>query len=186
MGLAEKVEYLSVEEYLAGEMLSRIRHEFIDGQVFAMAGASKRHNQICGNLYRNISARLLGTDCDVFMESVKVRPNEITFYYPDIVITCEPTDDDEYVVHQPLLIVEVISPTSERTDRYEKLQIYRQIPTLREYVIVWQEEMLAEVHRRAENLNWTVERFSRAEAEINFDSIDFSLKLSEIYQGIGF
>jgi Uma2 family endonuclease len=186
MGLAEKVEYTSVREYLKGEKLSRIRHEFIDGQVFAMAGASKRHNQICGNLYRNLSARLIGSDCDVFMESVKVRPNEITFYYPDIVVTCEPTDDDEYVVHHPLLIVEVISPTSERADRYEKLQIYRQIPSLREYVIVWREELLVEIHRRDEEQAWTVERFSQAEAEINFDSIDFALKLSEIYQTIQF
>ncbi|MDQ3801285.1 MAG: Uma2 family endonuclease, partial [Acidobacteriota bacterium] len=105
---------------------------------------------------------------------------------PDIVVTCDPDDNDEYIVHQPLLIVEVISPTSERADRYEKLQIYRQIPSLSEYAIVWQEEMLAEVHRRNERQEWTVERFSRAEAEINFDSIDFALKLSEIYQGITF
>jgi Uma2 family endonuclease len=186
MGLAEKVEYISVEEYLEGEKISQLRHEFIDGQVFAMAGASKRHNQICGNLYRNISSRLIGSDCGVFMESVKVRPNEITFYYPDIVVTCDPSDNDEYIVHQPLLIVEVISPTSERADRYEKLQIYRQIPSLREYIIVWQEEMLVEVHRRNQEQAWTVERFSRVEAEINIDSIDFALKLSEIYLGIAF
>jgi Uma2 family endonuclease len=186
MGLAEKVEYLSVEEYLEGEKLSRHRHEFIDGQVFAIAGASKRHNQICGNLYRHLSSKLIGSNCDVFMESVRVRPNEITFYYPDIVVTCDAEDDDEYVVHQPLLIVEVISPTSERTDRYEKLQIYRRIPSLREYVIVWQEEMLIEIHRRGEGQQWSVERFSRDEAEINFDSIDFALKLSEIYQAIEF
>ncbi|HLM02777.1 MAG TPA: Uma2 family endonuclease [Pyrinomonadaceae bacterium] len=186
MGLAEKVRYIGVEEYLEGEKLSQIRREFIDGQVFAMAGASKRHNQICGNLYRNLSSRLIGSDCDVFMESVKVRPNAITFYYPDIVVTCEPGDDDEYIVHQPVVIVEVISPTSERADRYEKLQIYRQIPSLREYVIVWQDEMLVEVHRRNERQEWTVERFSQAEAEIDFDSIDFALKLSEIYQAIEF
>ena len=186
MGLAEKVEYISVEEYLEGEKLRLIRHEFIDGQVFAVANDSKRHNRICGNLYRSLSSRLVGSNCDVFMESVKVRPNEITFYYPDIVVTCDTKDDDEYVVHYPLLIVEVISPTSERTDRYEKLQIYRQIPSLREYVIVWQEEMLVEIHRRNEGQAWTVERFSHTEAEINFDSIDFALKLSEIYQAIQF
>ncbi|HEX8249907.1 MAG TPA: Uma2 family endonuclease [Pyrinomonadaceae bacterium] len=186
MGLAEKVEYISVEEYLEVEKLSQMRHEFIDGQIFAMAGASKRHNQICGNLYRNISSRLIGSDCDVFMESVKVRPNEITFYYPDIVVTCDTEDDDEYVIHHPLLIVEMISPTSERTDRYEKLQIYRQISSLQEYVIVWQEEMLVEIHRRDKGQAWTVERFLQAEAEINFDSIDFGLNLSEIYQAIQF
>lgn len=186
MGLAEKVEYISVEEYLEGEKISQIRHEFIDGQIFPIADDSKRHNRICGNLCQSFSARLIGSDCDVFMESVKVRPNEITFYYPDIVVTCDTKDDDEYVVHHPLLIVEVISPTSERTDRYEKLQIYRQIPSLWEYVIVWQEEMLVEIHRRGEGEAWTVERFSHTEAEINFDSIDFALKLSEIYQAIQF
>jgi len=186
MALAEKVEYISVEEYLEGEKLSQLRHEFIDGQVFAMAGASKRHNQICGSLYRHLSSKLIGSNCDVYMESVKVRPNNITFYYPDIVVTCDAEDDDEYIVHHPLLIVEVISPTSERTDRYEKLQIYRQIPSLQEYVIVWQEEMLVEIHRRVEGQEWTVERFSQAEAQINFDSIDFALNLSEIYRAIEF
>jgi Uma2 family endonuclease len=121
MGLAEKVEYISVEEYLEGEKLRLIRNEFIDGQMFPMADDSKRHNRICGNISANISSKLIGTNQDVFMESVKARPNEITFYYPDIVVTCDAEDDDEYVVHQPLLIVEVISPTRERTDRYEKL-----------------------------------------------------------------
>lgn len=186
MGLAEKVEYISVEEYLEGEKYSQIRHEFIDGQVFAMAGASKRHNTIIQNIGFSLRAHLRRTDCKIYLESIKVRPNEITFYYPDIVVTCDAQDDDEYVVHRPLLIVEVLSPTSERTDRYEKLQIYRQIPSLREYVIVWQEEMLVEIHRRGEGQAWTVERFSRAEAEIDFDSIDFTLKLSEIYQAIQF
>jgi Uma2 family endonuclease len=186
MGLAEKVEYISVEEYLEGEKSSQLRHEFIDGQVFAMAGASKRHNQIIQNIGYRLRTRLQETDCEIYLESIKVRPNEITFYYPDIVVTCDTDDYDEYVVHQPLLIVEVISPTSERTDRYEKLQIYRRIPSLREYVIVWQEEMLVEIHRRDESQAWTVERFSQAEAEFNLNSIDFALNLSEIYQAIQF
>jgi Uma2 family endonuclease len=186
MGLAEKVEYISVEEYLEGEKLSQLRREFIDGQVFAMAGASKRHNQIIQNIGFRLRTRLQETDCEIYLESIKVRPNAITFYYPGIVVTCESADDDEYVVHHPLLIVEVISPTSERTDRYEKLQIYRQIPSLREYVIVWQEEMLVEIHRRNEGQTWSVERFSRTEAEINFNSIDLTLKLPEIYQAIRF
>jgi Uma2 family endonuclease len=186
MGLAEKVEYLSVADYLEGEKLSQIRHEFIDGQVFAMAGASKRHNRICGNLYRDISSHLIDTNCDVFMETVKVRPNELTFYYPGIVVTCEPGDDDEYIVNHPCLIFEVISPTSERTDRYEKLQIYRQMPGLREYVIVWQEQMMIEVHRWNENNEWTVERFSRVEAEIRLDSIAYQLRLSDVYRAIEF
>lgn len=185
MASAQTVENISLAEYLEGEKHSEIRHEFVNGQVFAMAGASKRHNRLCGNLYREFTSSLSKTDCDVFMESVKVRADEVTIYYPDIVVTCEESNDD-YVVYQPILIVEVISPSSERTDRYEKLQVYKRMPGLQEYAIVWQEEMMIEIHRRIDAENWAAERYVSPSAMIKFDSVNAEISLAEIYQNVVF
>lgn len=186
MGLAREIESISIADYLEGEKRSEIRHEYVDGQVFAMAGASKRHNRIIQNIGFRLQSHLSETDCEMFLESVKLRADEITIYYPDIVVTCEPADDDDYVVYQPILIVEVISPTSERTDRYEKLQVYRRMPGLREYAIVWQEEMRVEIHRRTDAENWAVERFVSPSAIVKLTSIDSEINLTEIYQNIAF
>lgn len=185
MGLAKEIAEIKIEDYLAGEKISQLRHEYIDGQVFAMAGASKRHNRISQNIGFLCRSRLVGSDCESFVENVKLRADAVTFYYPDVVVTCEKSDD-EYVIHEPILIIEVISPTTERTDRYEKLQVYRRIPTLLEYAIVWQDEMLIEIHRRADAENWTIERYNEPEETINFDSINLAAKLSDIYQNIEF
>lgn len=185
MGLAREIEKIGIAEYLEGEKTSEIRHEFVNGQVFAMAGASKRHNRIIQNVGFRLRSSAVERGCDVFLETVKLRADEITIYYPDIVVTCEATDD-EYMVYQPILIVEVISPTSERTDRYEKLQVYRRMPSLQEYAIVWQQEMMIEIYRRFDAENWKAERFTSPSAIVKFDSINAEISSAEIYQAIEF
>ncbi|MCU0238738.1 MAG: Uma2 family endonuclease [Pyrinomonadaceae bacterium] len=185
MALAQTISNISVEEYLEGEKVSSVKHEYIDGQVFAMAGVSKNHNRINGNLYSSLLNHLRNRDCEVFIEAVKVRANSITIYYPDLVVTCEKNEEDEYVIHEPCLIVEVLSPATERTDRNEKLINYKQMQSLQEYVIIWQDQVLLEIHRRYGQF-WRVERYNELSDEIELVSVNYSINLSEIYQGVNF
>lgn len=121
---------LSVERYLELERESLIRHEYVGGQLYAMTGTTKRHNLIVGNILVALREAAKGTSCRVYSENVKVRTPEDVVYYPDVMVACEPDTDDLYVEQEPCLLVEVISPTTESTDRREKLIAYRTIPRL--------------------------------------------------------
>jgi Uma2 family endonuclease len=117
---------LSVLEYLEAEAKSEIRHEYIDGEVFAMAGGSRNHNRICLNIASRLSSHLRGSKCNVFMSDMKVKvkslqQNKNIFYYPDVIATCNLQDQDQFIVNSPCLIIEVLSPSTEMIDRREKL-----------------------------------------------------------------
>jgi len=140
--------YISVAEYLASEKDSPVRHEYVDGQMYAMAGASDRHNRLALNLASRLNDHLNGGPCEVFIAAMKVIVDPLVYYYPDVVVTCDPLGGDPYVRTQPHLILEVVSPSTERIDRHEKLFAYRRVPSLREYVLVLQDRMQVEVYRR--------------------------------------
>src|SRR2546421_12532355 len=104
--------YLSVADYLAGERDVDVRHEYVDGQVYAMAGASDRHNRIALNIASRLNDQLADDRCEAFMADMKVRVTEDLYYYPDVVVTCDPPGGDPYFRTQPRLIVEVLSPST--------------------------------------------------------------------------
>lgn len=185
MGLAKLKDYITVEEYLAGENDGDVRHEYIYGEVYAMAGSSDRHNQISGNIFVKLFTRLRGSkDCQVFMTDMKLQADELTFYYPDVFVACD--RPDPYFRREPVLIVEVLSPSTQRADRHEKLAVYQQIPTLREYVIVAQDKMLIELHRRPANGEWTREVFNQSSEAFDLTAVSTDLSLAEIYRGVDF
>src|SRR5919198_5223972 len=134
MGDPVPVRRLTVEEYLDFENRSEVRHEYVDGFVFAMVGESKRHNRIIQNFTIALAAHLKGGPCEFYTQAVRlwVEPAR-AFYYPDVVVTCDPTDDDEYRVERPVLAIEVLSPGTESTDRREKRLNYSKLDSLREY-----------------------------------------------------
>ena len=116
-GSTARQSLVSVEEYLAGEERAQVRHEYVSGRLFAMSGASRAHNTIAVNLVAAIRERLRGGPCRVFVSDVKVRIKAIdAFYYPDVVVTCEPDDQEAYWVEKPLLLIEVLPPTAEAVD----------------------------------------------------------------------
>jgi Uma2 family endonuclease len=181
----EHTPTLSVDHYLAGELKSEIRHEYIGGLVYAMAGASRRHNLICQNILIALRSHLPGARCQVFMEGVKLRlrvANEEVFYYPDLIVTCDPRDTEEYFTRFPKLIIEVLSPDTERIDRREKFSSYTQIESLEEYVLVAQERAEVTVFRRSGN--WLAELTNQIQSDVRFESLDFSLSLPAIYEGV--
>ena len=190
MGLAKLKDYITVEEYLAGEKVSTVKHEYINGVVYpmynetGMAGTSDIHNQIAGRLYTRLFGILDGTDCSVFISDMKLQAEEETFYYPDVFVACDKTD--KYFRREPILIVEVLSPSAERTDRQEKLSVYRKIPSLREYVIIAQDKMRIEFHFKQQDDLWTLEVFNESDVILELKSVDLSISLSEIYRSVNF
>ena len=178
--------FISVEEYLDGEPSSLVRHEYVGGAVYAMAGASKDHNQICENLWSTIDAHLGAPSlCRVFASDLKVRlliSCEDIFYYPDVMVACDPRDTDPHSVYFPKLIIEVLSPSTEQTDRREKLLAYRTIPSLDEYVMVAQDRIEVTLFRRADA--WQPARFGRLDQAVRLASLDLDLPVAAIYRRV--
>jgi Uma2 family endonuclease len=184
MSLRRKASQVSVAEYLAGEKDSPVRHEYVDGQVYAMAGASDRHNRIAGNLYARLSTHLGDGPCEPFISDMKVKVAANLYYYPDVMVSCDGPGSDAYVRSEPRLIIEVISPSTERTDRHEKMTAYKQAASLQEYALVMQDRMQVELHRRQADGQWSSETFSQPDAEVQFNSVGLSLSVSEIYRNV--
>lgn len=191
MGLPKLKEYWTVEEYLEFEKTSPVRHEYVDGEIYAMAGESKNHNRIASEMFYIINQHLVGSRCEAFIEDVKVRVGPSLYYYPDVVVTCAPDivveNEDDYVIDDPVLIVEVLSKSTARTDRIEKLREYKNLPSLRECLIVSQSHVQLEVYRRQNaGEDWTKRIYRDLQSEIHFDSIGVEVILADIYRGVRF
>ncbi len=198
MGLPAKKSYLTVdvdenltvEEYLAFEEQSPIRHEYVDGQIYAMSGVSKDHARITKNIGFEVETHLRDSKCEPYLTDVKVKARATRYYYPDVVVTCEAAaedPEDPYLIVQPILLVEVLSHTTRRTDKVEKFNAYQQIPGLLEYVIVAQDQLRVEIyrHRKAGDI-WQGEVFTAPTEQVTFESIGLSLTLADIYRRVTF
>lgn len=188
MGLAKLKTKISVEDYLEGENFSEIKHEFLNGEVYAMAGASDRHHRISLNLAKRLDDHLEDSSCQVFMAEMKLKADAKTFYYPDVFVACDQNPESEYYREEPILIVEVVSPSTRQTDRREKLRVYQQIPTVQEYVIIEQDKMLIEIHRRQPDGRWITYFYNEGDLDeqIEFEAVGLSLNLEEIYNRVRF
>jgi Uma2 family endonuclease len=176
---------LAVGDYLEGERFSEVRHEYIGGEVHAMAGASEAHNLIALNLASALHAHLRGKRCRAYIHDMKVRlevAGDDIFYYPDLMVACDPRDTDRYFKRHPLVLVEVLSPETERTDRREKFLGYQRLETLAEYVLVAQDKVEVTVFRRANG--WQPEVIRQEAAALRLDAVEFALPLGELYRDV--
>jgi Uma2 family endonuclease len=181
MSVLQKNVLVSVDEYLEAEKLSQTKHEYAGGQVYAMVGASRAHNNLSLRLASRLLSHIQGSGCQVFISDMKVRIAD-AFYYPDVVVTCSKADTNPYFSTEPVLIVEVLSPTTEAADRLNKRLAYQSLASLREYVLVSQDKRKVEVYRRSE-ATWDLETYS-GQDEVRFASIDFSARLADLYGDI--
>ena len=175
---------LSPDEYLEGERLAEVRHEYVDGRVYAMAGASDDHNRIAGNIFAELRERLRGHSCEPFINDMKVKiPPAFAdvYYYPDVLVACDPTDNARYFRERPTLIIEVLSTETERTDRREKAIAYRHIPTVEAYVLVEQERMAATLLRRTEP-GWQSDVIEGPGSVLKLVGIGVEIPLERIYE----
>lgn len=170
-------------EYLAGEEVADTRHEFVDGFVYAMSGTTEAHGDIVINLTKWIGARL-PAGCRLYNGGVKLRTkpsDDTSFYYPDVFVTCGPRDLKSHMRTDAPLVIEVLSPTTERTDRGEKFAAYTAMPSVTEYMLVAQDGIRVELFRR--RTGWSRETFNATDS-IALASIGQTLPIAEIYHDI--
>lgn len=175
------------EEYLEIERISPIKHEFFQGQLVAMAGVSKAHVIITGNLSALLVNHLRGTTCIAYVTDMKIRlPSLNLFYYPDVAVTCDDRDRvsvEAFILH-PKLIIEVLSDSTEAFDRGDKCADYKSIAEFEEYVLIHQEQVLVERFQRKSKSFWVPHIYQTGDA-ITLNSIGFSCPISALYENIG-
>lgn len=188
MGLAKLKTKISIEDYLEAELAGDLKHEYLAGEIYAMAGASERHHRISLNLAKRLDDHLENSRCQAFMAEMKLRADEYTFYYPDVFVACDENPDSEYYREYPVLIIEVVSPSTRITDRREKLRAYQQMPSVQEYVIIEQDKMHVEIHRRQADARWITYFYNESDLDeqIELQSVGLQLTLEEIYRRVKF
>lgn len=180
---AVKYEYITLEDYLAGERDVAFRSEYVDGQIYAMSGASELHNTVSAELFGAILAKT-PLECRAWQSDMKVvirHSGKCFSYYPDIMVACGTNDEDPYSRNNPILIVEVLSPSTKRTDLGEKFENYTQIPTLREYVIVSQDTPHLQIFRRRNN--WKVEYYYAGDT-FTLESVGLEMAVETVYRRV--
>ncbi|NDJ12187.1 MAG: Uma2 family endonuclease [Acidobacteriia bacterium] len=184
------VPYLTPEQYLEIERQAEFRSEYLHGEMFAMAGTSFNHNRIVRSTERALGRALDGRRCDVFFLDVKVHvPATGLYTYPDIVVTCGPIaalDKHQDTLTNPLVIVEVLSPSTRNYDRGEKFQHYRSIPSFREYLVLAQDEIRVEHHVRQPDGAWIFREHTALTDVVHLASIDCNLNISTLYADVEF
>ena len=178
---------LTADEYLELEAQSDTKHEYIDGQVYAMAGASDNHVTIALNLATLLRSHVRGSGCRVYIADMKARIESLNrFYYPDVMVTCDPRDLETSTYKRfPSLIVEVLSDSTEAGDRGDKFVDYQELETLREYVLINTKRQRVECFRRNEQALWVLQ-FYTLQTSFRLDSIDFEATLAALYEDVTF
>lgn len=177
---------LSVEEYLQREESSEERHEYVSGRIFAMVGSTEAHNAIVVNLTVAIGSQVRGSGCRAFSTDMKLRVEATnSFYYPDVMVSCESYEARAIFKQAPCLLIEVLSPSTADIDRREKLLAYQTIASLHEYAIVYQDERRVELYKRRGN-EWAVTVHTGADSFVLTPAagLELNLSLDEVYEGV--
>ncbi|NEQ77221.1 MAG: Uma2 family endonuclease [Okeania sp. SIO2C9] len=187
--IAQPQDYqkISPEEYLEWEAKQEFRHEYVDGEILAMTGGTIPHTKIYLNLYTALRPHLSKRGCEAYVSDVKVQDSKNNrYFYPDLVVTCNTEDlkSRDFIKH-PTVIVEVLSPSTQKYDRGDKLKYYRQFPSLQEYVLVDSESISVEIYQRGEGKIWNYCGYTEGES-ITLESIEFTSAIEVLYEGVNF
>lgn len=181
MGMS--LQKMTMAEFLAWESQQPERHEFYCGEIFAMVGGTARHNRVILNLASRIGEHLDGTPCQVFAEGIKAGLAE-GYLYPDVMVTCGKAEaGDEQVIHDPKLVIEVLSPNTKGYDRRDKFILYRSLASLREYVLIDPADRRVEVFTLAGQNSWTLVDQSKA-SDLTLSSIDLAVPMAAVFKGV--
>ena len=180
---------LTPEEYITFERKAPFKNEFIRGEIVAMSGASRTHNRITGDVFRGISNQLVGSECEAFIGDMRVKAGTTaSYFYPDVVVACNELrfEDDVFdTLLNPIIVVEVLSPSTEADDRGEKFARYRELTSLQEYILISQDKVRVEQHLRR-GMQWVSTEFSALTDMLPLVSIDCALLLQDIYRRVTF
>lgn len=182
--LEEEPVLMSWDEYLVFEECNPYRHEYVNGAVYAMSGASLAHNRIARELVVAFSSHLRGGPCEPFFLEAKLEiraGNDQIMYYPDVMVSCRPEDRTGQSIRNPKLVVEILSKSTQHIDRREKAMTYQRVESIEEYGLIAQDQPRVIVHRRAQG--WRPMLSSGIDAQVDFRSIGLQLPLAQIYEG---
>ena len=186
--LSPKKDKITPEEYLASERQAEVKSEFFDGETFAMAGASREHNQIASNIVRVLGNQFLEKPCSVYSSDMKVKMGEIQKYtYPDVVVSCDKEefeDETNDVLLNPIVIFEILSDSTEAYDRGEKFAHYQLLDSLVEYILVSQYSCRVEKFQRRDDNAWIYSAFQEMEDIVKLESVSCELPVSEIFRKV--
>ncbi|MBX3257076.1 MAG: Uma2 family endonuclease [Chitinophagaceae bacterium] len=178
----------TIEEYLAMEEAATEKHEYYKGEIFEMPGRKVPHNIISRNLFGEIGIKLKGKKCQLFGSNMRLHIEANKFFtYADISIICgepETLNDDNWNVLNPVVIIEILSPSTKNYDRGEKFKLYRDIPTLKEYILVDSESLHIEIFRLNESNHWELEEYSPAEEALYIRTINENIPIADMYKGV--
>jgi Uma2 family endonuclease len=190
MSAVPKKRRFTIQEYLALEDDSLTKHEFYHGELFAMAGASIRHNDIAGNIFARLHGELRGKGCRPYGSDQRIRIQQANLYtYSDTTVICGPIardEDDRQAATNPRVVFEVLSKSTENYDRGKKWEFYQQLDSLREYVLVSQEEAKIERYSRDEGGQWRYSLTTGLDQSLELESLGVQLPLTEIYDNVTF
>jgi Uma2 family endonuclease len=175
----------SVEQYLDLERVSPVRHEYVDGYVYALAGGTQAHGVICANLVALLRVAVRGGQCRVYTADVKVRVAERRFLYPDVSVGCDPDDrrDAADWLAAPRVVIEVLSDSTATYDRGDKFALYQQIPALQDYVLVEAQRQWVEVHSRQAAGAWTMRAYGTGSL-VALPSLAVDLTVAAVYEDV--
>ncbi len=185
MALSAEVQPLGTEEYLLWESLQPKKHEYVAGDIFAMGGASRRHVTLSGNLFAGLDEALSGTPCRVYMADMKIEvATKRCFFYPDVFVTCHPDDHRaELAMHHPLLIAEVLSPSTAAYDRGGKFIAYRSLPSLKEYLLIDPDQQQLELFRKGADGLWILHDFVPGQT-LQLASIEAAISWERLFRNV--
>jgi Uma2 family endonuclease len=184
------ISYISPEEYLRLERQSEYRSEYVNGEIFAMTRASLKHNLVSGNIFGELRQQLKGRECQAYTSEMRVKVTATGLYtYPDVVVVCdEPKFEDKYfdTLLNPTVLVEVLSPSTERYDRIAKSSYYRTLDSLAEHLLVAQDEVRLEQYVKQANGQWLLFESTSLDAVVELPSISCSLAMRDVYDKVTF
>ena len=183
-------KYISIEDYLAGEEVALEKHEYYKGEVFAMAGAGIAHNRVVRNTSTEIDSFLKRRECELFHSDLKIYIEVNTlFTYPDLTIFCEPIKTYKNrtdVATNPIVVIEVLSKSTQDYDRGSKFKLYRALPLLREYILISSLEVLVEKYIKQADNKWQFTAFNKAEDKFSIESIGLEIEVNTLYRSVSF
>lgn len=190
MQISTPKRYYSPEEYLQLEETAEFKNEYLDGEIVPMAGGTTNHNEIAGNFYANFKMKMQGKNYKIYMGDVKLSiPRYRIYTYPDLmIISPEPIYEGtgSTIVTNPLMIVEVLSKSTETYDKSRKFRYYRSIPTFQEYVMIDQYEYFVEQFHQNQDGQWVLTEYETPDAVLSLKTLNFKISLSDIYAGVNF
>lgn len=181
------LERLGVDDYLQGEQRAEVKHEYLDGQIVAMGGASRAHGLLALSLSALLLPHARRKGCQLFTADMKVRIDHDSgswFYYPDLVLACDPTDREPLYVRRPCLLVEVLSPSTEHIDTREKLLAYRLLPSLREYLLLRQDRGQADLYQWSDEGRWQHHVLGQPDDALALRCLDAAVSLRDVYADV--